>query len=380
MALNNNKIRVLYIHPQLAFGGAEVQRLALLKHWNLLGYDISLLCIEEPGEIGEQLKKLGFPVYSLKESSHPCNLKATLKLLIFLLGHRFDVVQTCLFNANFHGRIAAFLAGVPYIFSEEHSEIYLYKSSKFIPHIFMDKVLSTVTKKIICCCKTLEKDTMKLERIHPCRLTTILSSVDLGGLNATLAPNEVRKQLGLSDSDFIIGNVSSMSPRKGHEDLMRAFSLVKKKVPNSQLILIGHELKAAKKRLQELAYELNVSDSVHFLGKVEGCANYYNIMDVFALSSLSEGIPLVILEAMQMGVPVVSTRVGGIPEIITHDETGLLIPPQNPGRFSDSIIGLLLDKEKRASLARAAKEKVLYRFKPERYIKELDGLYRETLN
>ncbi len=380
MVFKNKKIKILYIHPKLTFGGAEAQRLTLLKNWNLPGYEISILCIEEIGEIGAQIKKLGIPVYCLDQSSHPCNLKATFMLLLFLLRHRFDIVQTCLFNANFHGRIAAFLARIPYIFSEEHSEHYMYNSRKFIPYILMDKLLSIATKKIICCCKTLEKDIMKLEGIRPDRLTTILSTVDLDKLNPVMAPNEVRTQLKLADSDFIIGNVGSMSPRKGHEYLLQAFSLVKKKIPNTRLILIGQEDKTIKANLQRLANKFNISDSIYFLGKVKECANYYNIMDVFVLSSVSEGIPLVILEAMKMGVPVVSMEVGGISEMITHNQTGLLVAPQDVLGLSENITDLLLNKEKRVKLAAAAKERVLSRFKPDRYIKELADLYSTALN
>ena len=363
----------------LNFGGAEILRLALLKKWQSSKYQVSVLCIEDAGEIGREIQKLEIPVYCLNQSSKPYNIRAAFFIWAFLLKNRFDIVETSLFNANFHGRIAAFLAGVRFIFSEEHSEHYQYNSIKFLPHILADKILSVITNRIICCCDTLRKDIINLEKINPKKFITILSSVELEGLRPLISRSELRNALKLLETDFVIGNVSSMSPRKGHEHLLRAFYLVKKAIPNSRLLLIGRELPSIKKNLEALANKLGIRSSVYFLGKKERIADYYTIIDVFALPSLCEGIPLVILEAIKMGIPVVSTNVGGIPEIISNNETGILVPPRNPEALSAGIIGLF-DKEKRLSLSKRAREQCLDRFKPERYLSELEDLYSTVLN
>jgi glycosyltransferase involved in cell wall biosynthesis len=377
---SKTKIRILYIHPSLAFGGAEVLRRDLIKNKESQKFEISILCLEKIGELGEEIKKLGVPVYCLNESSKPYNFKATIALFFFLWKNSFDIVQTSLFNANFHGRIAAFLARVPIIFSEEHSEHYQYNSLKFLPYIWADKILSLVTERIICCCGSLREDIIKLERIRPDKFITILSAVDLDGLKVQIPKQEVLSALGVAKGDFIIGNIGSMSPRKGHEFLIHAFSLVKKKIPNTKLILVGNENQSVKERLLNLAKKLDIYSSIRFLGRQENCADYYGVMDVFVLSSLCEGIPLVILEAIKMGVPVVSTNVGGISEIIVNNETGILVPPRNAEKLSESIIELLNDGEKRSKLADNAKKECLIRVKPKRYIEELENLYYNALN
>lgn len=374
------KIKVLYIHPTLSFGGAESQRRDLLRKWKTSKYETHILCIEKIGKIGDEIKDSGIPVYCLNQSSKPYNLKATFFLWLFLLKNRFDIVQTCLFNANFHGRIAAFLAGVRIIFSEEHSEHYQYTSVKFLPNIWVDRVLSCVTNRIICCCDTLRKDIAALERIKPGKFITILSSVDLEGLKSAVPGRELRKDMKLSEEVLVIGTVGSMSPRKGHEYLLRAFHLVKKEIPHSRLVFIGHEEKSIRERLRKQAEELNVSDSVLFLGRRERSVDYYGIMDLFVLSSLCEGIPLVILEAMQMNVPVISTNVGGIPEMIRHNDTGILVSPRDQEALSEAIIKLLSNGQKRSTLAKSAKESGLLRFKPERYLDELESLYSGVLD
>lgn len=375
----DRKYKVLYIHPKLAFGGAEVQRLALLKKWNLDDYKVSVLCIEKIGEIGEQIMKLDIPVYCLDQASKPYNIKATFYLFLFLLRNRFDIVQTCLFNANFHGRIAAFLAGVKLIFSEEHSEHYQYTSLKFIPFIWADRLLAHITRRIICCCDTLKKDIAVLERISVSKLITILSSIDFGELRVNIPPHDLRRNLNLADSDFVIGNISSMSPRKGQDYLLRAFSLVKDKIPAACLVFVGQEEPHMKRKLKDLARKLKIEDKVYFLGLQKESASYYGIMDLFVLPSICEGIPLVILEAMYMGVPVISTNVGGVTEIIRDGETGMLVPAKNAEALGASILELYKDKEKRLRLAMSAGDNSLHRFKPERYLFELEKLYSEFL-
>jgi len=373
-------MKILFVHPTLSFGGAEAQRLALLEKWNLSGYQPSILCIEKKGDIGKRIEAMGIKVYCLNQPSKPYNIKATFLIWFFLLKNRFDIVQTCLFNANFHGRIAAFLAGVRFIFSEEHSEHYQYTSFKFMPNIIADNLLSKVTDSVICCCDTLKGDIAKLEKIKHSKFTTIFSSLDFDKLKQVPENGDIRKRMCFAETDFIIGNVGSMSPRKGQEYLVQAFALIAKKAPVSRLIFIGYEYEAVRNKLEILAKKLNIRGNVHFFGKQERAVDYYSIMDVFVLSSLCEGIPLVILEAMYMGVPVVSTDVGGVREIIKHNHTGILVKPQDPEAIANAVTELFFDKQKRLGMAKAAKENSLDKFKPQRYLSELEKLYCTTIN
>lgn len=376
MAIANKRTRILFIHPKLTYGGAEVLRLDILKNWNLENYEVSLLCIEEIGPIGERIRKMGFPVYCLSRSAKPYNIMATLSLILFLLKNRFEIVQTSLFNANFHGRIAAFISRVPFVFSEEHSEHYQYNSAKFIPYILADRLLSMVTDRIICCCDSLKLDISRVEDIPEKKFITILSAIDLGDFRPQISPVDVRKRLGIGQNDVVLGNVSSMSLRKGHVYLLHAFSLVNQKFPSSRLVLLGSEDPGLKRVLQDLARELKVDDRVIFLGRQDRCEDYYGIMDIFVLSSLYEGIPLVILEAVKMNVPVVSTDAGGVREMIVDGKTGMIVPRRDPEALAESINVLIRDKQKRLEIAKAAGAGILENFKPSRYVRQLGDLYK----
>lgn len=375
----NKKIKILYIHPNLAIGGAEELRLLTLKV--LLqrnNYDIKVCCIERVGEIGEKIKDLGIEVFCLNKPCNPYNISTIFYLWQYILANRFDIVQTSLFNANFHGRIAAIMARVPIIFSEEHSEHYHYQSLKFIPYIWLDKILSKFTDRILCCSKNLMDYIAKLENIPPKKLVPLINTFNKDKLKVTRDSSEVRKELGLSPDNLIIGNVASLSHRKGQDILIKAFRAVRDRFPAAKLIFIGSEVKELKQRLMSLVDAMKLQNSVFFLGKKNSIADYFNIMDIFILSSRFEGIPLALLEAMYMRLPVVSTNVGGVSEVIINNNNGILVDPGDSESLSKAVIELLSNPEKRKGIAGEAFKTVSEKFNNDRYIKQLEALYSEV--
>jgi glycosyltransferase involved in cell wall biosynthesis len=210
-------------------------------------------------------------------------------------------------------------------------------------------------------------------------LFTLINTFNIDKLKITKDTLELKRELGLGKDNLIIGNIASLCPRKGQDILIKAFKIINHKFPSTRLIFIGSEIPEFKEKLLNLMRSLALSEKVFFLGKKDNIANYLNIMDVLAFSSLFEGIPLAMLEAMYMQVPVVSTNVGGVSEVIRDNETGILVPAQDPGVLSDSIIDLLSNTDKRINLVRAAREEVMNRFRPQRYIEDLESLYSQII-
>lgn len=374
----NKKIKVLYIYPSLRIGGAEELRFLALKNMkNRECYDIKICCIEEIGEIGEKIRGLGIEVFCLNKSSKPYNLEATFSLIRYLLKNKFDIVHTSLFNSNFHGRISAFLTGVPIVISEEHSEHYQYRSLKFLPYIWSDRILSIFTDKIICCSRNLMNSIAKLEKIPSDKLFLLLNTFNAEKLKIKLEKGYVKKEVGVSNGDLIIGNVASLSPRKGQDILIKAFKLVKAKIPDAKLILIGGADIKFKEKLVRLVKKLGLDNEVLFLGKKENIADYLNIIDIIVLSSLFEGIPLVLLESMHMQVPVIATDTGGISEVIVNNQNGVLVKVNDVESLAAETVRLLKNKEERLRLANEAARTVAERFNSDRYVNKLDELYTE---
>ncbi len=376
---NSGKIRILFVHSRLDIGGAEKLRLYAVRYLDKKRYDIKICCIERKGVIGEEIERLGLKVDCLNMSPKPYNLPATAALFLYIRKHKFDIVQSSLFNANFHGRLAAFFARVPIIISEEHSEHYLYTSLKHRPYILIDRLLSMVTDSIICCSEKMLFSIKETENILPEKLLLISNCIDPSGLVPGKAKKYILNELGLRDCDIIIGNIASIAVKKGHEYLLRAFPRVLDIYPDARLVIAGGGVESLKKEFVKLAEDLKISKQTYFLGEREDIADLLSIFDIFVLPSIKEGMPIALLEAMYFDIPVIATDVGGVSEIVSDGETGILVAPMDTAALADAIIGLIKDREKGRYLSFNAKNALKDYFSPGRYVADMEKVYNRLL-
>ncbi|NLT54946.1 MAG: GT4 family glycosyltransferase PelF [Actinomycetales bacterium] len=176
-----------------------------------------------------------------------------------------------------------------------------------------------------------------------------------------------------------IGWVGRIDPLKDLETLVRAFALVRETIPEAVLRLFGPVPEGGEwyeRRIRALVDELGLTASVTFEGPVRPVARAYHASTVVALSSISEGLPYTVMEAMMCGRTTVSTAVGGVPEIV--GDTGVVVPPRDPGALAKGCIGLLDDPERRACLAESARARAIERFCLERMLEAFDGVYEEV--
>jgi glycosyltransferase involved in cell wall biosynthesis len=183
------------------------------------------------------------------------------------------------------------------------------------------------------------------------KLHTVRCGVDLAAFN----PSE--KNPGNDDSAQILC-VAAMSRRKGHAVLLDALVDVLRAVPGARLTLAGDGAERAS--LEARAAELGVAHAVRFLGAVEHdrMTSLYEEADVFCLPSFAEGVPVVLMEAMAMKVPVVATEIMGVPELVDHGKSGLLVPPARPDELADALIQLLTDPALRKRMGEEARRRV----------------------
>jgi glycosyltransferase involved in cell wall biosynthesis len=178
----------------------------------------------------------------------------------------------------------------------------------------------------------------------------------------------------------VVVSIGRLSTEKGHADLVRALSLVSKipDVPPFRTIIVGDG--PERERLRQLAVQTGIGDRITMTGHQTDVRSYYALASVFALPSHSEGSPNVVLEAMAAGVPVAATAVGGVPEIVEHDRTGLLVPARDPAAMAQAIGRLLRDKSLRRRLGEAGREHARREFTPEAHARSLRLFYWEVLD
>lgn len=206
------------------------------------------------------------------------------------------------------------------------------------------------------------------------------SAAVLDPIPATLS-DEVRTRFGLPrDGTKVLVSIGRLSFEKGHADMLRALRLLQTAQPdlNWKLVLVGagHE----ESKLRELTSTLGLQSQVIFACHQPAVLPFYALADAMILPSHTEGSPHVVLEAMSAGLPIVATRVGGIPEILTHDRTALLVPPRNADAMSSAIARLLASPELAQSLANNAREVLIQRFSHRTYKESLLNIYDELLN
>ncbi|MBI2360259.1 MAG: glycosyltransferase family 4 protein, partial [Deltaproteobacteria bacterium] len=206
-------------------------------------------------------------------------------------------------------------------------------------------------------------------------------------------PAKVRVvHLGLESSDFstaingktdlkrdppVIGAVSTLVEGKGLEYLLMAIPAIVTARPDTRLCIVGDG--PLRGRLSELAVHLGVRAAVKFCGWVSPVKEVMEGFDVVVMPSLQEGLSWVVLEALALGKPVVATEVGGVPEIITHQVHGLLVPPQDPEALAAAVIRLLKNPETASALARAGQARVASAFTASREAGEIHGIYRSLV-
>jgi glycosyltransferase involved in cell wall biosynthesis len=190
----------------------------------------------------------------------------------------------------------------------------------------------------------------------------------------------VRRRLGADDGSRLILSVGRLSREKGHVDLVEAFAKLSRSFPivGTKLVIVGDG--PERRTIENCAAAFGVQDQVVLTGQIRDVRPYYLLSDLLVLPSHSEGSPNVLLEAMAAGLPVVATRVGGVPEMVVHDSSALLVDPHRPDKMAASIAMLLADPDLGFRLAEAARRSVALHHSLSVRRRALTGIYRELVS
>jgi len=186
----------------------------------------------------------------------------------------------------------------------------------------------------------------QMQRICPRDILVLGNGVDMNKFEK-LSRHAIRQKLTISDKEKILIFVGTLKPIKGLDYLIGAMAHIVKEEPQVLLWIIGEDTQQG--QLQSLAQKMNLQQKIVFTGFVSPneIPNYLVAADIFVLSSLGEGFPNVLLEAMAAGLPIVATKVGGVPEIVTDRENGFLVEPRNSPQLAEKILFLLQNEDVR---------------------------------
>jgi glycosyltransferase involved in cell wall biosynthesis len=207
------------------------------------------------------------------------------------------------------------------------------------------------------------------------KVRCIYNGIDLVRFRPGPPAPGLRAALGLPDGREVVGSAGRFVPYKGYASLLEAVPLVRQARPGVHWLLVGDGEQRG--MLEARATALGVAGEVHFVGWRDDVPDVFALCDLVVLPSLGEHFGRVLIEAMAMARPVVATDAGGVPEVVRHGETGLLVPPGDPKALAEAVLALLADPERRARLGSAGRRDVEARFGLARHAAAVEALYRE---
>lgn len=349
-------LRVLHLTFNMGIGGTEQVIRQLVQGMVQSGVQSEILCIDgHTGPVGVALREQGIPVHTVArkqgfDGSLIIAIRRRLKA-----GH-FDVLHCHQYTPWLYGRLASLGTNTKVVFTEHgrfYPDRYRYKA------MFVNPVLAMMTPAIVAISAATRDALVQYEFLPRRKIQVIYNGIAPLERDESEA-QKVRRNLGIPQDAFVVGTVSRLDPVKNQEMMLRAFKEFAENNPHAFLLMVGDG--PDKDKLVSLAVEYGISKKTIFAGFINDPVHYLSVMDVFLLSSHTEGTSMTLLEAMSLEVPAVATRVGGNPEIIEDGVTGLLTEPGKASYFAASIDTLHKNTPLRKRMGKAARDHFEARF------------------
>jgi sugar transferase (PEP-CTERM/EpsH1 system associated) len=366
------KIRILHVLPSLEIGGMENAMITLINGMDTDRFENQIFCFDfknYENSIQHRLQDENIPIY-IFEKGDGIDYWLPIKISRILKKQNIDIVHTRNFAALLYGSTAAKLAGVRGVIADIRGRIPEDEGQKC-------KRLSFLVSRFVGVSEDIKKMLANDFKIKEAKIKTIYNGVHLSHQTQDLDLASLRARLGLAPDDFVIGTIGRMEPVKDYAALIRMSAPLLVKYRTVKLMFVGDGSQRAE--LEKLARDLGLSTKIIFTGYQKDISNYLQLINVFALTSISEGISNVLLEAMASAIPVIATEVGGNPEIVINNQTGFLIPRTNLNQLTEKIDLLINNPELVNNFGKNGRKRVEEMFTIEKMVSEYQSLYQAII-
>jgi glycosyltransferase involved in cell wall biosynthesis len=391
--VDDRRLRVVRIIARLNIGGPARHVALLQRHLPARGYESTLVTgVPADGEAElPPAEAAGAPIDRVVVPELGRALRAGDDLVafarIYALLRRLkpDIVHTHTAKAGALGRVAALLYNVTRRPSRRAVVVHTFHGHVMQGYFgpvanravrTAERMLARVSDRIIAISPAQRRDLVEVFRIAPAhKVVTVPLGLDLDALEGTPdRGGRLRYEAGFPDDAVVCGYVGRLVRIKHVDLLIRAFAEVHGRQPRARLLVVGDG--ECRVDLERLVGDLNLAGRVRFVGWQTNLIDVYGAMDVVALTSRNEGTPVALIEAAAAGKAIVATRVGGVPDVVETERTGLLVPDDDLGAFASALVRLIVDPALRARLGAAARASSIHRFGYVRLVDDLDALYR----
>lgn len=344
-------MRILQLKTSAARGGAESLLLDLTAGLAARGHEIRTV-LGEPGWLQEQLKSQGMQVSVIPLTSMLGVIQIP-RLAAVIRDSRADLVLSHGARVNLFGSAAATIVGVPAVSVEHNLDDWRFNNPVFS---VLDRLMARWNAGRIAVSRAVGDMLIEKGVISGEKIVVIPNGVCFPTDDHVKDRRAVRARFGLADNDFVVVTAARLTAQKGHEYLLEALPTLVERIPGLRCLWLGDgDLRA---KLEHRRDYLGLGDIVHLAGAVDRVMHILPACDLFVLPSLWEGLPVAVIEAMGMGLPVVATKVAGTPEVVESGESGLLVPPGDAVALVEAITGLFEDESLRRRFATAGRARV----------------------
>jgi glycosyltransferase involved in cell wall biosynthesis len=369
--------KVLYVIGQLDWGGAERQLLYLIKGLDRERYRPFLCVLSTSLGMLPLYQAEDIPVFRFKRFLPRLDISRFFRLAALIKKTQPDLIHSYLLPANIYSCLAGRISGVPVIISERNFDPFKFGGGTNFDR-YLERLISPLASALIANSKAGAVQVSRRTGIPQEKIYVVYNGIELDRVKSC-QDHKIRLELGLSDALPVIGIVGSLvGKRKDHATFLQAMKLLSTYyLGDVRIICVGTGPKF--KETVSLAKELGLNDRIIFTGFRPDVPDIMMVLDLLVSSSQREGMPNVVMEAMAAGKPVVATAVGGTPELVVHEETGLLVSPRDPQALAASVHQILADPERSRRMGKAGRQRIEQHFTLERMVTKTETIYEQIL-
>ena len=369
----NSSITILYVISDFKIGGTEFLLAKLLRGLDRKRFHPIVACFRRRGPLLDEILGLDVEVVEFDIPKRLTALYQFLRLVRFMRRRKVHIVHAMLGSTKVYAALAGWLAGAPVLICSRLNMGYW---AGPLGRRIVEFLMRRVYHGIIVNSRMIEDDLVTRSKVPKEKIRVVYNGVDIALFSAPVDIPAKKADLGIPDGRLVFGTVATLRPIKGLHILLEAAGIVLGKHPQAHFVIVGDG--PCRGELEALAESLGIREHVTFCGSRSDVSEILAVFDVFVLSSLSEGFPNTVCEALVRGVPVVATDVGGVGEAVLDGQTGLLVPLNDAPALAESMLSLVSDSARRAmgeQGRRLAREK----FSLDGMIKDIEEVYEHHL-
>lgn len=378
MLIENKLNLLLAINADDGIGGGPIHVLTLAKYLNKGKYNI-FVTARKNGDFEKNVINSGAIPINIS-FNRKFSLSVPLRYIKLLKKYRIQIIHSHGATESFYSRLAGKFLKIPAIITTYHISIErITDINRFQKNIYkiIDRIGSIFDDKIIAISNAVKKSLVFECWLPMHKIEVIYNGIDSLRFSEDTDGSKIIKELNLTSENKIIGIIARLSHEKSHMVLLKAMKQVIKDVPNAKLLIVGDG--PLRESLTRSVEKMKLKEFCFFLGMRKDISEIISCLDVAVLSSLTEGLPISLMEAMASGKCVVGTNVGGIPELIYHGENGLLVPPNDPEKLAEACIYLLNNPNIAKKMGEKGRKMAKKGFSSQITIKKIEKIYDELI-